>query len=45
MTPDDPSYENERKRIIKGRNRVLGLILLGLVALFYMITFAKFGGQ
>ncbi len=45
MTPDDPSYETERKRIIKGRNRVLGLILLGLVALFYMITFAKFGGQ
>lgn len=43
MTPDDPSYETERKRIIKGRNRVLALILLGFVALFYLLTFAKFG--
>ena len=40
-TPDN--YETERKRIIKGRNRMLALALLGLVVLFYLITFAKFG--
>lgn len=41
MTPMDPQYEAERKRIIKGRNRALGLVLFGLVVLFFMITIAK----
>ncbi len=44
--PFDPAaHEAERKRIIKGRNRMLALVLLGLVALFYLITVAKFGGR
>ena len=42
-TPEN--NETERKRIIRGRNRALALILLGLVVLFYLITFAKFGPQ
>jgi hypothetical protein len=37
--PPDP--ETERKRIQRGRNRALGLVLLGLVVLFYLITIAK----
>ncbi len=46
MTPmDDPARDAERKRIIKGRNRMLALMLLGFVALFYFITVAKFGGR
>lgn len=37
--PPDP--EAERQRIIKGRNNALGLLLLGLVVLFFLITVAK----
>jgi hypothetical protein len=44
MTMPD-NYETQRKRIIKGRNRMLALVLLALVVLFYLITFAKFGPQ
>lgn len=38
-TPVDPN--EERRRIQKGRNRVLALLLLGLVVLFYALTFAR----
>lgn len=34
----------ERKRIIKGRNIALGLLLGGLAVLFFMITLARIGG-
>lgn len=37
--PPDP--EAERKRIIKGRNTALALLLFGLVVLFFFITIAK----
>lgn len=37
--PPDP--EAERKRIIKGRNNALALLLFGLVVLFFFITIAK----
>lgn len=37
--PKDP--ETERKRIIKGRNTALALLLLGFVVLFYFITISK----
>jgi hypothetical protein len=36
-------HEAERKRIIKGRNRAVALLLLGMVALFYAITIVQFG--
>lgn len=46
MTPmEDPTREAERRRIIKGRNKMLALMLLGFVALFYAITFVKFGAR
>jgi hypothetical protein len=41
LAPND--HEAERKRIIKGRNRAVALLLLGMVALFYMITIVQFG--
>jgi len=44
MTPMDqlpPDPEAERKRIIKGRNNALALLLFGLVVLFFFITIAK----
>jgi hypothetical protein len=31
----------ERQRIIKGRNRALALVLLGLAVLFFAITIVK----
>lgn len=37
--PPDP--ETERKRIQRSRNIALGLVLAGLVVLFFMITIAK----
>ena len=37
--PNDP--EAERRRIIKGRNNALALVLLGLVVLFFFISIAK----
>ena len=39
MTPSE--IETERQRIIKGRNRALALVLLGLVVLFFAITIVK----
>ncbi|MBN9145092.1 hypothetical protein FHW96_003503 [Novosphingobium sp. SG751A] len=39
----DASKMEERKRIIAGRNKALGLVLLGLVVLFFAITIAKMG--
>lgn len=41
LAPDD--HEAERKRIIKSRNRVVALLLLGMVALFFAITIVQFG--
>jgi hypothetical protein len=40
--PTDP--EAERRRIIKSRNLVLALLLVGMVLLFYFITIARLGG-
>ena len=37
--PVDP--EGERKRIQRSRNRVVGLLLAGLVILVYFISIAK----
>ncbi len=41
MNPDNLDSMQQRKRIIASRNRVLGLVLLGLVVLFFAITIAK----
>ena len=41
MDPNTPDPMEQRKRIIAGRNRALGLVLLGLVVLFFAITIAK----
>jgi hypothetical protein len=41
LAPND--HEAERQRIIKGRNRAVALLLLGLVALFFAITIVQFG--
>lgn len=38
----DPNAE--RKRIIKGRNIALGLLLGGLAVLFFFVTIARIGG-
>jgi hypothetical protein len=40
---DNPT--DNRARIIRGRNRALLCILLGLVALFYALTFVRMGGH
>ncbi|MBK6800744.1 hypothetical protein [Novosphingobium sp.] len=42
--PSTPDPEQERKRIQRGRNIAVGLLLLGLVVLFYFITIARVGG-
>lgn len=42
-TPDDENAE--RRRIQKGRNVALGLVLLGFVVLFYFLTVVKIGAQ
>ena len=36
--------DSERRRIQRGRNIALGLVLGGLVVLFYFITIAKISG-
>lgn len=36
-------HEAERKRIIKGRNRAVALLLVGMVVLFFFITIVQFG--
>ena len=40
---DDPS--DARITRIRARNRALLLVLLGLVALFYVLTFVRMGGH
>lgn len=42
MTPQE---EEEFKRRRKARNLVFGLVLLGLVVLFYAITIVRIGAQ
>jgi hypothetical protein len=39
LTPPDP--ETERRRIQRSRNIVLGLLLAGMVALFYFVAIAR----
>lgn len=34
-----------QKKSRRGRNIALGLVLAGLVAIFYVITIIKFGGK
>jgi hypothetical protein len=41
LTPED---EQRLKKARKGRNVALGLVLLGLVVLFYAITIVRVGG-
>jgi hypothetical protein len=36
--------EGERQRTIRARNRALLAVLVGLVALFYVITIVRMGG-
>ena len=38
-----PDSEEQRRKIQRGRNIALGLVLGGLVVLFYLITIAKMG--
>ena len=40
-----PEDEERLKRARKGRNIALGLVLLGLVVLFYAITIVRVGGS
>jgi hypothetical protein len=40
---DDPA--DARMRVIRARNRALLLVLVGLVALFYVLTFVRMGGH
>jgi hypothetical protein len=39
---DEP--EQARARMIRARNRALVAVLVGLAALFYAVTLARFGG-
>lgn len=41
MTPEEETHFRARQR---SRNKVLALVLLFFVALFYAITVVKFGG-
>ncbi|HWB48305.1 MAG TPA: hypothetical protein VG651_04275 [Stellaceae bacterium] len=46
MMADDPidrPVGDDRARRIRSRNRALLLVLLGLVALFYALTFVRMG--
>ena len=38
---ESPSSQEERKRIIRSRNRVVGILLLAFVVLVYAISIAK----
>lgn len=40
---NEPIDMQERKRIIAGRNKALGLVLLGMVVLFFAMTVVKLG--
>ncbi|WP_271078374.1 hypothetical protein [Aurantiacibacter sp. MUD61] len=42
MTPEE---EQEFKRRRKARNAVIGMVLLGMVVLFYAITIVRIGEQ
>lgn len=39
----EPIDMQERKRIIAGRNKALGLVLVGMAVLFFAITIVKMG--
>ena len=41
MTNIDP--DAERERIIRGRNRVMGVLLIGFAILIFAISIAKMG--
>ena len=41
MSNLDP--ETERQRIIRGRNRVMGVLLVGFAVLIFAISIAKMG--
>jgi hypothetical protein len=43
MNTRDPNSPEARKRIIRSRNRVLGVLLLGLAVLIFAISIAKMG--
>jgi hypothetical protein len=38
---DSKAVEAERRRIVKGRNIAVALLLLGMVLLFYFITISR----
>ena len=40
----DAKGTNERERRMRGRNRALLALLLGLVALFYVVTLVRISG-
>jgi hypothetical protein len=41
VNQDSKTVEAERRRIVKGRNVALALLLLGMVLLFYFITISR----
>jgi hypothetical protein len=47
MAADSPPNRpvDDRMRRIRARNRALLLVLLGLVALFYVLTFVRMGAH
>jgi hypothetical protein len=47
MAADPPTNGpiDDRMRRIRARNRALLLVLLGLVALFYVLTFVRLGAH
>ena len=44
MALDMPIDDRDRKRTIRARNRALLAVLLGLVALFYVLAIVRMGG-
>ena len=42
--PSTPDRDEERRRIQRGRNIAVGLLLLGMVVLFSFITIARVRG-
>ena len=40
---NDLDSQAERKRIIRGRNRVMGVLLIGFAVLIFAISIAKMG--
>ena len=41
LRPNLSPAEQERRRVIAGRNRAVALVLLGFVVLFFAITIVK----